>query len=116
MAMRRSLVETLAPYRDGALEHHPWRQWASALVEAAGRVPGGQSRWNAGKDQSWEPVRPELVVEVRYDHLQGDRFRHATSFVRFRDDRTPESCSYAQLDEAAPAELAQIFGSEIETP
>ena len=72
-------------------------------------MPGGQSRWNAGRDLGWEPVRPQLVVEVRYDHLQGDRFRHAAQFVRFRTDRTPESCTYAQLEEAAPAELARIF-------
>ena len=110
MAQRKALVDTLAPYREGALENHPWREWASAMAAAGGRMPGGQSRWNAGKDQSWEPVRPELVVEVRYDHLQGDRFRHGTTFVRFRDDRKPESCTYSQLEEAAPAELAQIFG------
>jgi ATP-dependent DNA ligase len=109
MAQRKALVETLAPYRENALDDHPWREWASAVAAAGGRMPGAQSRWNAGKDQSWEPVRPELVVEVRYDHLQGDRFRHGTSFVRFRDDRAPGSCTYAQLDEAAPAELAQIF-------
>jgi ATP-dependent DNA ligase len=111
MAQRKSLVDTLAPYRDHALEGHPWGGWATAAAEAGGRMPGAQSRWNAGKDQSWEPVRPELVVEVRYDHLQGDRFRHATSFVRFRDDRKPESCTYSQLEEAAPAALEQIFGS-----
>ena len=111
MAQRKALVEALAPYRENALEGHPWHDWASAMAEAGGRMPGAQSRWNAGKDQSWEPVRPELVVEVRYDHLQGDRFRHGTTFVRFREDRTPESCTYAQLDEAAPAELAQIFGT-----
>jgi ATP-dependent DNA ligase len=116
MAQRKALVDTLAPYREHALENHPWREWASAMAEAlesrgtGGRMPGAQSRWNAGKDQSWEPVRPELVVEVRYDHLQGDRFRHGTTFVRFRDDRKPESCTYSQLEEAAPAELAQIFG------
>jgi ATP-dependent DNA ligase len=110
MAKRKELVDTLAPYRENALESHPWKDWATAMAAAGGRMPGGQSRWNAGKDQSWEPVRPELVVEVRYDHLQGDRFRHGTTFVRFRDDRSPEQCTYAQLDEAAPAELAQIFG------
>ena len=110
MTQRKTLVETLAPYREGALENHPWRGWATAMAAAGGRMPGAQSRWNAGKDQSWEPVRPELVVEVRYDHLQGDRFRHGTTFVRFRDDRQPRSCTYAQLDEAAPAELSQIFG------
>jgi ATP-dependent DNA ligase len=110
MAKRRELVETLASYRERALESHPWRDWATAMAEGGGRMPGAQSRWNAGKDQSWEPVRPELVVEVRYDHLQGDRFRHGTTFVRFRDDREPRSCTYAQLDEVAPAQLAQIFG------
>jgi ATP-dependent DNA ligase len=110
MAQRKALVDTLAPYRENALENHPWRDWASAMAEAGGRMPGAQSRWNAGKDQSWEPVRPELVVEVRYDHLQGDRFRHGTTFVRFRDDKTPADCTYSQLEEAAPAELAQIFG------
>jgi ATP-dependent DNA ligase len=116
MAQRKALVDTLTPYRENALDNHPWKDWASAMAEAhhsdgtSRRMPGGQSRWNAGKDQSWEPVRPELVVEVRYDHLQGDRFRHGTTFVRFREDKTPEQCTYAQLDEAAPAELAQIFG------
>jgi ATP-dependent DNA ligase len=110
MAQRKALVETLAPYRENALPGHPWGDWATAMAAAGGRMPGGQSRWNAGKDQSWEPVRPELVVEVRYDHLQGDRFRHATNFVRFRDDRKPESCTYSQLEEAAPSELSQIFG------
>ena len=120
MAQRKALVDTLAPYRENALESHPWKDWASAMAEAGGRMQGAQSRWNAGKDQSWEPVRPELVVEVRYDHLQGDRFRHGTTFVRFRDDKTPPECTYAQLDEASqlhlappaaaiPAELAQIF-------
>ena len=111
MAQRRALVETLAPYRDGALDGHPWAAWAAAASEeGASRMPGAQSRWNAGRDLAWEPLRPELVVEVRYDHLQGDRFRHATQFVRFRDDRSPASCTYAQLQEAAPAELARIFG------
>ncbi len=74
-------------------------------------MPGGQSRWNAGRDLSWEPLRPELVVEVRYDHLQGDRLRHSGQFVRFRDDRDPRSCTYSQLEEVAPAELARIFGA-----
>jgi ATP-dependent DNA ligase len=112
MAQRRALVEKLAPYRQDALEGHPWAAWASAVAQEEGttRMPGAQSRWNAKRDLSWEPLRPELVVEVRYDHLQGDRFRHATQFVRFREDRTPESCTYAQLEEVAPAELARIFG------
>ncbi|MDQ3946133.1 MAG: ATP-dependent DNA ligase [Actinomycetota bacterium] len=108
MAQRKALVDTLAPYRDNALDGHPWAAWATAMDEGT-RMPGAQSRWNAGRDLSWEPLRPELVVEVRYDHLQGDRFRHATQFVRFRDDREPTSCTYAQLEEVPPAELARIF-------
>jgi ATP-dependent DNA ligase len=110
MAQRKSLVDVLAPYRKDALDGHPWRAWAEAM-EGGTRMPGAQSRWNAGRDLSWEPLRPELVVEVRYDHLQGDRFRHATQFVRFRDDRDPRSCTYEQLEEVAPAELARIFGA-----
>jgi ATP-dependent DNA ligase len=111
MAQRRALVDVLAPYRQDALSGHPWAEWASAAAQAGSqRLPGGQSRWSAGRDMAWEPVRPELVVEVRYDHLQGDRFRHAAQFVRWRPDRTPASCTYSQLEEVAPAELAQIFG------
>jgi ATP-dependent DNA ligase len=75
------------------------------------RMPGGQSRWSAGKDLSWEPVRVERVCEVKYDHLQGDRFRHAAVFLRWRDDKRPEDCRYDQLEVTPPAELAQIFGS-----
>ncbi len=109
MARRKDLVDILAPYREGALDGHPWAEWAGAQ-EAGQRMPGAQSRWNAGRDLGWEPLRLELVVEVKYDHLQGDRFRHATTFVRFRDDRDPPSCTYSQLEEAAPAELGRIFG------
>ena len=110
-ARRRELVDELAPLRVDALEGHPWRDWATAAAEAkvAGRMPGGVSRWNAQKDLSWEPLRPELVAEVRYEHVLGGRFRHGGRLVRFRPDRTPESCTYAQLDEVAPAELADIF-------
>lgn len=136
MAERRALVDRLTPYREGALPDHPWAAWADAVAQArtpkpsraeesvgrgsaraevrAGggtRMPGGQSRWSAGRDLAWEPLRPELIVEVRYDHLQGDRFRHAAQFVRFRDDRSPASCTYTQLEEVAPAELARIFGT-----
>jgi ATP-dependent DNA ligase len=74
-------------------------------------MPGGPSRWNAGRDLSWEPLRPERVVEVAYDHLQGDRFRHATQFIRWRPDRDPRSCRYSQLDVAVPEELAAVFGA-----
>jgi ATP-dependent DNA ligase len=85
-------------------------------MEASGdpqqRVPGAPSRWSGGKDLSWTPLRAQLVAEVAYDHLQGDRFRHATSFKRWRPDRTPESCTYAQLDTPLPTELAEVFGIE----
>ena len=108
---RRELIEERAPLRDHALDDHPWRDWARMATEAkdAGRMPGGASRWNAQKDLSWEPLRCELVAEVRYEHVQSGRFRHGGRLVRFRPDRAPESCTYAQLDEVAPAELHAIF-------
>ena len=108
-ARRRELVGELQTYRTDSLDGHPWGAWAAA--EATGRMPGGQSRWNAKRDLSWEPLRPELVCEVAYDHLQGDRFRHATTFRRWRPDRNPSSCTYAQLDQAPAAELAAVFGA-----
>ena len=98
----------LQPLREGAREGHPWA-WAEADPMTQ-RLPGGQSRWTAGRDLSWEPVRPERVVEVCYDHLQGTRFRHATKLLRWRPDREPSSCTYAQLDEVPPEELAHLFG------
>ncbi|MBB4684339.1 ATP-dependent DNA ligase [Amycolatopsis jiangsuensis] len=156
-ARRGELVEELAPWRENALEGHPWRSWAeweaasagkstsaeweaasagkstsaeqkaasagkstSAEWEAASaggntgrentRRPGANSRWAPDKDLSWEPLRPERVAEVRYEHLQGDRFRHGGRLVRFRPDREPRSCTYAQLEEAPPAELTDLFG------
>ena len=110
-ARRRELLDELAPLREHALDDHPWREWAEVAAEAreAGRMPGGISRWNAQKDLSWEPLRPELVAEVRYEHVLAGRFRHGGRLVRFRPDRTPASCTYAQLDEVAPAELADLF-------
>jgi len=111
MARRRALVDELAPYRPGGLAGHPWAEWATAAGEWDGRMPGGQSRWNAKRDLSWEPLRPELVAEVAFDHLQGDRFRHATHFQRWRPDRDPRSCTYAQLDVVVPEELAVVFGA-----
>ncbi|WAL65189.1 ATP-dependent DNA ligase [Amycolatopsis cynarae] len=114
-ARRGELVGELAPLRENALENHPWRDWADAQRESGGRMPGGLSRWNAQKDLSWEPLRPELVAEVRYEHLQADRFRHGTRLVRFRPDRKPESCTYGQLEEVAPAELAALF-TEVASP
>jgi ATP-dependent DNA ligase len=109
---RRELVEFLEPYRKNALGAHPWRDWAeqaSGDGATAHRMPGGQSRWSSGKDLSWEPVRPELVVEVAYDHMQGDRFRHTAQFRRWRADKKPSDCTYAQLEVVPPEELATIF-------
>jgi ATP-dependent DNA ligase len=107
--LRRTLAEEIAPYRADALADHPWAGWRDE--DAAGsRMPGGLSRWNAGKDLSWEPLRPELVAEVAYEHLQGDRFRHTARFVRWRPDRDPASCTYSQLDAPVPVELREVFG------
>jgi len=110
-ARRRELVDELAPYRSKTLEGHPWAAWAELERDSddTGRKPGAPSRWNAGKNLSWEPVDLGVVCEVAYDHLQGDRFRHATTFRRWRPDRRPESCTYAQLDVAVPAELESVF-------
>jgi ATP-dependent DNA ligase len=106
---RVELVEFLAPYREGALDHHPWRSWAEA--GAGQRMPGGQSRWSSGKDLSWEAVRPELVVEVAYEHMQGARFRHMSQFRRWRFDKQPRDCTYAQLEVVPPQELMTIFAT-----
>src|SRR5271157_1961122 len=106
---RRELVEFLAPYRQDALANHPWKQWAENLP--GDRRPGGQSRWSQGKDLSWEPLRPELVVEVAYEHMQGTRFRHMAQFRRWRTDKKPEDCTYAQLETVPPQELTEIFSS-----
>ena len=111
MARRRELVDELAPLRENALDGHPWAAWAGPEAEWGGRMPGGQSRWNANRDLSWEPLRPERVAEVAFDHLQGDRFRHATQFQRWRPDREPRSCTYSQLDVVVPEELAAVFGA-----
>ena len=108
MAMRKQLVNDLAPLREDAMANHPWREWASA---SDSRMPGAQSRWSAGKDLSWEPLRIERVCEVKYDHLQGDRFRHATVFLRWRPDRAPDDCTYEQLEVTPPYELAKVFSS-----
>lgn len=108
---RAELGAHVEPYRDRAMDEHPWREWAELAVEGDGqRRPGAQSRWNAGKDLSWEPLRIELVAEVAYEHLQGDRFRHTARFVRWRPDRDPSSCTYEQLDVPVPIELREVFG------
>jgi len=110
--LRSQLVGELEPLRDNALEEHPWREWALAEAHEAGqRMPGAPSRWNAAKDLSWEPLRIERVVEVRYEHLQAGRFRHNARFVRWRPDKMPTECRYDQLEAVAPAELASIFGT-----
>ncbi len=108
---RTELVETLAPYRGNALDNHPWKDWANAAAHAGGRMPGGQSRWSQGKDLSWEPLRPELVVEVTYEHMQGTRFRHMSHFKRWRLDKRPADCTYAQLEVVPPQELAAVFST-----
>jgi ATP-dependent DNA ligase len=109
MARRRELAAELAALRERALERHPWRDWADAYDGT--RMPGGQSRWSAGKDLSWEPVRVERVCEVKYDHMQGDRFRHAAVFERWRPDKRPEDCRYDQLEVTTPYELEKVFGA-----
>jgi ATP-dependent DNA ligase len=109
---RRELAEFLFPYRKDALVAHPWRHWANpetATGNAVHRMPGGQSRWSQGKDLSWEPLRAELVVQVAYEHMQGNRFRHMAQFRRWRTDKRPSHCTYAQLEVVPPQELAAIF-------
>ena len=117
MATRRALATLLAPLREDALAAHPWRDWAESAGQAQGvgeavqRMPGATSRWSAGKDLSWVPLRLERVCEVRYDHLQGERFRHATTFLRWRIDKPPLACRYDQLEVVPPTTLATIFGT-----
>ena len=126
MAAREELVRELAPLRKDALKNHPWGDWAPPSQMSSppasarrarqapnetNRMPGGQSRWSAGKDLSWEPVRAERVCEVKYDHMQGDRFRHATVFLRWRPDKSPSDCTYEQLEVTTPYELAKVFGA-----
>ena len=109
MARRKELVEELEPYRMADPDGHPWAEWASAQEAEPQRMPGATSRWNAGKDLSWQPLRPERVVEVRYDHMEGTRFRHTSHFVRWRPDRDPASCTYAQLEEPVRYDLAEVL-------
>lgn len=109
MTKRQQLVGDLGPLRVNALEGHPWREWAELDAAASDRRPGMGNRWNAGKDMSWEPLRIERVCEVKYDHLQGDRFRHAAVFLRWRPDKAPKGCRYDQLEVTTPYELAKIF-------
>jgi ATP-dependent DNA ligase len=111
--VRRDLVHFLEPYRKDALADHPWKGWVEHMGgegDGEHRVPGGKSRWSQGKDLSWEPIRAELVVEVAYDHMQGSRFRHTAQFRRWRKDKKPADCTYAQLEVVPPQELSEIFG------
>jgi ATP-dependent DNA ligase len=105
------LASELAPLREHALDNHPWRDWAEFGDGEATRMPGGQSRWSAGKDLSWEPLVIDRVCEVKYDHMQGDRFRHAAVFLRWRPDKRPQDCRYDQLEVTTPYELAKVFGA-----
>jgi ATP-dependent DNA ligase len=107
MKKRAELVEELAPLRENAKDNHPWADWAAA--QESQRMPGATSRWNRGKDLSWEPLRVERVAQVRYDHLQGNRFRHATTFERWRPDKQPRDCTYSQLEVTPAYELTKIF-------
>lgn len=115
MPVRKALASELAPLRDDALAAHPWRHWlGEGGTEGAGEggetsLPGGQSRWSGDRDLRWEPLRLERVCEVRYDHLQGQRFRHATHFLRWRPDKAPHDCTYGQLEVVPPAELERIL-------
>jgi ATP-dependent DNA ligase len=111
MERRRALAQELEPLRAEAIAKHPWKEWANA-TDASKRMPGAQSRWSAGKDLSWEPLRIERVCEVKYDHLQGNRFRHAATFVRWRPDKQPADCRYDQLEVTPAFELASIFAGE----
>ena len=121
-ARRKDLVGELEPLREHAFDDHPWKEWgggdgrrpqAGAPIDETGqRMPGATSRWNRGKDLSWEALRPERVCEVAYDHLQGDRFRHATHFLRWRPDKDPSSCRYDQLEVTPAYELGRIFGAQ----
>src|SRR5690606_9722500 len=110
MARRKELLEELEPYREVDLAEHPWGAWADQEAHAGRRMPGTVSRWNATKDLSFEPLRPELVLEVAYDHMEGDRFRHTAQFRRWRPDRDPSSCGYDQLQEPATYRLSDVLG------
>jgi ATP-dependent DNA ligase len=109
LTRRKELARELEPLRRNALQEHPWREWAEADAHGTQRMPGGQSRWSAGKDLSWEPLRIERVCEVKYDHMQGDRFRHAAVFLRWRPDKPPRECRYDQLEVTTAFELEQVF-------
>lgn len=109
MDRRRELTKELEPLRKDALKDHPWREWEAGSNSK--RMPGATSRWTGGKDLTWEPLQAKLVVEVKYDHLQGDRFRHAAHFLRWRPDKAPEQCRYDQLEVTPAFELGKVFSA-----
>jgi ATP-dependent DNA ligase len=106
---RGELLADLEPLTHDALVDHPWADWATAAADSDTRLPGGGSRWNAGKDLSWIPLRIERVAEVHFGQLQNGRFRHGVQFQRWRPDRTPESCTYDQLDVAYPVAFSDLM-------
>ncbi|WP_413450342.1 ATP-dependent DNA ligase [Georgenia phoenicis] len=109
MKRRAELVEELEPLRLAEGEDHPWADWQDASAHERNRLPGAQSRWSAGKDLSFVPLRPERVLEVAYDHMEGTRFRHSAQFRRWRPDREPGSCGYEQLEEPMRFDLADVL-------
>lgn len=111
MKRRAELIEELEPLRMDDVSGHPWAAWADEAAHESARLPGAPSRWSGGKDLSWVPLRPERVAEVAYDHMEnGQRFRHTARFRRWRPDRGPASCTYAQLEEPVRYDLAEILG------
>lgn len=112
MSRRKELVDEIAPYRMESLDGHPWASWGGESGQNSSRMPGAPSRWSGTRSLEFEALRPDLVVEVAYDHMEGNRFRHATHFRRWRPDREPRSCSYEQLEVPVPSVLEDIFGSE----
>ncbi|MDW6057807.1 ATP-dependent DNA ligase [Streptomyces sp. FXJ1.4098] len=111
MRRRQELMAELEPLRMDTLAGHPWADWASEEAQTRGRMPGAPSRWTGVKDLSWMPLRPERVCEVAYDHMQGDRFRHTARFRRWRPDREPRGCTYAQLEEPVRYDLRAVLGT-----
>ncbi|MFE7773558.1 ATP-dependent DNA ligase [Streptomyces sp. NPDC057445] len=109
MKRREELVAELEPLRMDDAAGHPWARWSEEAAHESARLPGAPSRWSGKKDLSWVALRPERVVEVAYDHMEGDRFRHTAQFRRWRPDRTPESCTYAQLEEPVRYDLSQVL-------
>jgi ATP-dependent DNA ligase len=109
MKRREELIEELEPLRMDPPAGHPWAAWTDETAHESARLPGAQSRWTGKKDLSWVALRPERVVEVAYDHMEGDRFRHTAQFRRWRPDREPADCTYAQLEEPVRYDLSEVL-------